>query len=104
MAIAALAQGRAVTVRPRGHSMRGLINDGDEVCLVPCTPGDLQVGDAVLVRVHGQVYLHRIVAMQQDRCLIGNNVGGLNGWTPARAVLGLATHAAGRPLRRGGSR
>src|SRR5215469_15350298 len=68
----ALARGETVQVRPRGHSMTGRIDDGDMVTLAPCDPGVLQIGDAVLVRVHGNMLLHLIKTIQGDRFLIGN--------------------------------
>lgn len=84
----ALARGETVQVRPRGHSMTGRIDDGDIVTLAPCDPGALQVGDAVLVRVHGNMLLHLIKAIQGDRMLIGNNRGKINGWANKNAILG----------------
>jgi len=45
----------------------------------------------VLVRVRGRVYLHLIKAIDGQRFLIGNNHGGINGWTGPRAVYGIAT-------------
>ena len=76
----ALQQGRSVTLRPRGHSMTGVINDGEEVTVIPPT-SELAVGDAVLCRVQGRYYLHLIKAINGKRYLIGNNRGGINGWT-----------------------
>jgi SOS-response transcriptional repressor LexA len=78
-------------VRPRGHSMRGKVNDGDLVTLEPCKPEELRSGDIVLVRVRGNVYLHLIKAIQGDRFLIGNNRGGINGWVGKNGVYGVAT-------------
>jgi SOS-response transcriptional repressor LexA len=86
-----LRRGETVTVRPRGHSMKGRGNDGDHVTVAPCDPSTLQVGDIVLVRVHGHEYLHLIQAIQEQRFLIGNNRGGINGWVGAHAIFGRAT-------------
>ena len=55
-AIEALQREEAVQIRPRGHSMKGKVNDGDLVTLVPCEPEALEVGAIVLVRVHGNDY------------------------------------------------
>ncbi len=90
-AIEALQKGQTVQVKPRGHSMKGKVNDGDIVTLEPCAPEDLAVGDIVLVRVRGNVYLHLIKATDQDRFLIGNNRGGVNGWVGHNCVYGIAT-------------
>ena len=86
----ALARGETVQIRPRGHSMKGKVNDGDLVTLQPADPAALKVGDIVLVRVHGTDYLHLIKAISQGRFQIGNNRGGINGWVGPNAVYGIA--------------
>jgi hypothetical protein len=50
-AIERLQRGETVTIRPRGHSMAGKVNDGDRVTVVPAAGRELAVGDIVLVRV-----------------------------------------------------
>lgn len=89
-AIARLQQGEGATVRPRGHSMVGKIEDGDAVTLAPADSRPLRVGAVVLVRVRGRAYLHLVKAVQGDRVLIGNNRGGVNGWVNRAAVYGTA--------------
>lgn len=89
-AIETLAKGENAKVRPRGHSMKGKVEDGALVTLEPCDPATLSVGDIVLVRVRGQVYLHLIKAINQQRYLIGNNRGGVNGWVGPKAIYGRA--------------
>lgn len=90
-AIEALQRGEVARVRPRGHSMKDKVNDGDLVTLEPCEPGQLSPGDIVLVRVHGNVYLHLIKAVNDGRFLIGINRGGINGWVGANCIYGRAT-------------
>jgi SOS-response transcriptional repressor LexA len=94
-AIARLQRGEGATVRPRGHSMAGKVEDGDTVTLAPLAERALEPGDVVLVRVHGRVYLHLVKAVQGDRVLIGNNRGGRvpsgRGWVNRAAVYGTAT-------------
>lgn len=68
--------------------MRGKVNDGDRVTLAPCDPDDLCVGDIVLVRIKGHVYLHLIKAIDRGRFLIGNNRGGTNGWVDPNGIYG----------------
>ena len=97
-AIARLQRGEGATVRPRGHSMAGKVEDGDTVTLAPLEAGALAPGDVVLVRARGRVYLHLIKAAQGDRVLIGNNRGGTNGWVNRAAVYGIATRV--EPTRR----
>lgn len=70
--------------------MRGKVNDGDRVTLAPCSPDDLRVGDIVLVRVKGNIYLHLIKAIDRGRFLIGNNRGGINGWVGSNSIYGKA--------------
>lgn len=94
----ALSRGARVVVRPRGGSMRGKIEDNAAVLLRPVERSDLEVGTVVFVRVNGNVFLHQIVEMRDGRLLIGNNVGGLNGWVGPEAVLGVAIEVNGRPL------
>ena len=90
-AIESLREGKTVQIRPRGHSMKGKVNDGDLVTVEPCKADDLTVGDIVLVRVKGHDYLHLIKAMGNGRFLIGNNRGGLNGWVGHHCIYGIAT-------------
>jgi SOS-response transcriptional repressor LexA len=95
-AIDALSKGQVAQVRPRGHSMRGKVNDGDLVTIEPCDPATLAVGDIVLVRVRGNIYLHLIKAMDRGRFLIGNNRGGTNGWVGPNSIYGIATKIESR--------
>src|SRR5687767_6280536 len=90
-AIEALKKGQITQVKPRGHSMKGKVSDGDLVTLEPCDPNNLNVGDIVLVRVKGRDYLHLIKAVNQGRFLIGNNRGGINGWVGHNCIYGIAT-------------
>jgi SOS-response transcriptional repressor LexA len=86
-----LKLGETVKFRPRGNSMTGKINDGDLVTVEPITEAtELKVGDAVLCKVSGNEYLHLIKAVGADgRFQIGNNKGGINGWTSRSSVFGL---------------
>jgi hypothetical protein len=88
-AIAELQAGEQTQVRPHGGSMRGKVESGALVTLVPVAVDALDVGDVVLCRVKGNVYLHLVKALQGGRVQIGNNRGGTNGWT--RTVFGRAT-------------
>ena len=90
-AIEKLKKGETVQVRPRGHSMKGKVNDGNLVTVSPCNPAQLSVGDIVLVRVKGNVYLHLIKSISNGRFLIGNNRGGINGWVGHNCIYGIAT-------------
>jgi hypothetical protein len=87
--IARLQAGERVTFRPRGHSMRGLIESGQEVTVAPVGDHRLAPGDIVLCRVRGAEYLHLIKAVNDARYLIGNNRGGINGWIAPAAIFGV---------------
>ncbi|MCI0488907.1 MAG: hypothetical protein L0229_20135 [Blastocatellia bacterium] len=95
-AIESLRNGQTAHVRPRGHSMKGKVDDGDLVTLEPCQPDKLSIGDIVLVRVRGRDYLHLIKAIDNGRFLIGNNRGGTNGWVGHNCIYGIATKIESR--------
>lgn len=80
-AIALLRAGEQAVIKPHGGSMRPLVESGARVTLEPVGVADLEVGDVVLCRVSGNVYLHLVKAVQAGRVLIGNNRGKVNGWT-----------------------
>lgn len=90
-AIEALQRGETCQIRPRGHSMRGRVNDGALVTLEPCDPSTLQPEDIVLVKVRGRDYLHLITARDGERFQIGNNRGHINGWVGQHCIYGKAT-------------
>jgi hypothetical protein len=83
-----LQQGETVSVRPRGHSMRGRIESGQLCTIAPVDPALVRVGDIVLCKVRGREYLHLVKAIQGPRFQIGNNRGHVNGWVGAGAIFG----------------
>jgi hypothetical protein len=88
-AIDLLRLGHEADIRPRGHSMTGVVNDGDRVVLEPYDPATrLKKGEVVLVKVKGKVFLHLITAVGVDRYQIGNNFGHINGWVGPHAIYG----------------
>lgn len=94
-AIKSLRDGKKAQIKPRGNSMRGRVSSGDIVQLEPCSEDSLFVGDIVLVKVKGNIYLHLIKSIKQEKnktkYQIGNNVGGINGWVSFSAIFGKAT-------------
>jgi hypothetical protein len=90
-AIEGLWSGETVLIRPRGHCMRGKVNDGDLVTLEPCEPATLQPDDIVLVRVRGRDYLHLVKAVGGGSFQIGNNRGHINRWVGRNCIYGRAT-------------
>jgi phage repressor protein C with HTH and peptisase S24 domain len=89
--IEALQRGETISLRVFGNSMTPLIHSGDRVQIGPAGPAAFRVGDIVLARVHGTVYLHRISAVdtQKQRVQISNNRGHVNGWTGYAKVYGI---------------
>ena len=87
-AVAGLREGRTVQVRPRGHSMRPRIFDGDLVTIAPCDPDRVEKGDVVLVRIRGNWLLHLVTVAEKERVQISNNHGHVNGWAGRRSILG----------------
>ena len=57
----------------------------------------LEVGDIVLARVAGAVYLHLVSAVDQarKRVQISNNRGRVNGWTNHARLFGICTAVDG---------
>jgi hypothetical protein len=83
-----LAEGNVVEFSPVGKSMEPLIFSGQRVRVEPVR-GKIEQGDIVLCRVNNKIYLHAVKAVNTSgACLIGNNKGGLNGWTTRDQVFG----------------
>ncbi len=92
---ARVANGETVRFRPSGSSMVPLIRSRQLVTVVPVDPARLDVGDIVLARVAGSVYLHLVTAIAGGRVQIGNNRGRINGWTGQERVFGLCVEVDG---------
>ena len=59
-----------------------LIKSGQEHKITPITWEEVEVGDIVYCKVKGRFYTHLVKAKNLDKgCQIGNNKGGINGWT-----------------------
>jgi hypothetical protein len=85
-----LQAGETFTTSEKGNSMTGRINSGQEHVLEPATWESVNVDDIVYCKVHGSFYTHLVIAKNDQRgCLIGNNRGGINGWT--KQVYGKVT-------------
>lgn len=107
-----VAAGSTVELRPSGSSMTPLIRSRQRVTVVPVDPAKLEVGDIVLARVSGAVYLHLVSAVDtaRKRVQISNNHGRVNGWTSHDRVFGICVavddvprpHAGGKTVAAGG--
>ena len=97
MIAARVAEGATVDFRPSGSSMVPLIRSGDPVTVAPVDPARLEVGDIVLARVAGTVYLHLVSALDpaRGRVQISNNRGRINGWTGRERVFGICVAVRG---------
>lgn len=77
-----LQNGETFTTSEKGNSMIPLIHSGQEHILEPATWENVEVGDIVYCKVSGNYYTHLVKAKNNQKgCLIGNNKGGINGWT-----------------------
>jgi hypothetical protein len=93
----ALKEGKSYTwtVPDGGNlaSMRKAIKHGQTLTMSPISdPGEIQVGDMVLVKWHQSDIFHLVGEIQGDRYLIVNSLGGVNGWVSAQDILGRVTH------------
>ncbi|TDD55423.1 S26 family signal peptidase [Kribbella antibiotica] len=92
-----VAGGATVAFRPSGGSMVPLIRSRQEVVVAPVDPAEVEVGDIVLARVAGTVYLHLVSAVDpvKKRVQISNNRGRINGWTSHDRVFGICVSVDG---------
>ena len=93
-AIASLRAGETTKYKGHGNSMNPRIPSGSVVTLEPIELVDVQVDDAVLCRVRGNVYVHKVSALRggpdNRQVQISNLKGLVNGWTTS--VYGRVTH------------
>ncbi len=80
-----LAEGKSVRVRPYGSSLRGIIKSGQLVELVPSEFNSIQTGDVVLVKWEKHYLLNKVIEIEKDTLLIGNNRGKIQGWVGKKA-------------------
>ena len=96
MYIDKLLNGEVVEFRPRGNSMRGIVNSGDLVVVEPVKK-NINIGDVVLCRVRGREFLHKVKAINsKGQYLIGNNRGGTNGWISFNSIYGIMIENKGK--------
>ena len=99
---ARVVAGETVTFRPTGSSMAPIIQSRDLVTVAPVDAERIEVGDVVLAKVSGTIYLHKVSAIDKAkrRVQISNNRGRVNGWTSFERVYGMCTHIEGNPRAR----
>ncbi|HZM75079.1 MAG TPA: hypothetical protein VFC19_05095 [Candidatus Limnocylindrales bacterium] len=102
---AKVAAGATVQFRPTGSSMVPLVRSRQLVTVAPVDPRKVEIGDVVLARVAGTVYLHLVSAIDRakGRIQISNNRGRVNGWTTQARVYGIcvAVDGVARPHTKG---
>ena len=77
-----LEAGESFITKEHGNSMIPLIKSGQPHRLAPAKWEDVAIGDIVYCKVSGRFYTHLVKAKDDQRgCQIGNNKGGINGWT-----------------------
>lgn len=84
-----LQNGETFITSEKGNSMVPIIKSGQEHKLTPATWEECKVGDIVYCKVKGRFYTHLVKAKSDKGLLIGNNKGGINGWT--KQVYGKVT-------------
>lgn len=77
-----LQKGETFTTSEKGNSMVPKIKSGQAHRLAPAKWEDLSVGDIAYCKVNGNFYTHLVKGKNTEKgVLIGNNKGGINGWT-----------------------
>jgi hypothetical protein len=77
-----LENGETFITSEKGNSMVPLIKSGQDHRLSPVLIEDVNVGDIVYCKVKSNFYTHLVKAKDIKKgLLIGNNKGGVNGWT-----------------------
>ena len=100
--VARLKAGEKVINKEGGNSMTPLIASRQPVTIEAVDTSKLEKGDIVYVKVRGNVYTHLVKALRDGEAQIGNNKGGINGWTKLENVYGIITEIDGVPV--GGAR
>jgi hypothetical protein len=97
-AIKVLLEKGEVVISCNGSSMKPIIHPRESIFIKRVPHDILCVGDAVFVKVKGNLQVHKIGAIEKDRWRIENNKGHINGWVNANAIYGLAVKVADRIL------
>lgn len=77
-----LLSGETIISKESGNSMTPLIKSGQSIKIEPANWETVKEGNIVYCKVKGKYYTHLVKAINDDKgILIGNNKGGINGWT-----------------------
>ena len=75
-----LEDGKNVSFRPKGNSMKPKVCSGDLVTISP-EISVIKKGDIIFCKVKSNYYIHLVKSVGKKGYLIGNNHGKINGWT-----------------------
>lgn len=87
-AIKELAEKGECQIRPHGGSMRGRIESGQLVTIRRIDGDEVEAEDVILVKWKGNYLLHLAIEITNEKILIGNNLGKINGWILKGDVIG----------------
>lgn len=77
-----LEEGKIFETSEKGNSMTPIIKSGQKHILEPVNWENCEEGDIVFCKCKNSYYTHLVKAKNDTKgCLIGNNKGGINGWT-----------------------
>lgn len=76
-----LLNGETFITSEKGNSMVPLIKSGQDHKLEPVKWEECEINDIVYCKVKGNFYTHLVKSKGERGLLIGNNRGGINGWT-----------------------
>jgi hypothetical protein len=76
-----LQKGETFITSEKGNSMSPIIKSGQEHKIAPVKLENVEVDDIVFCKVNGHFYTHLVKGKGVKGFLIGNNKGGINGWT-----------------------
>jgi hypothetical protein len=77
-----LQKGETFITSEKGNSMSPKIKSGQDHKLAPVKLEDVNIDDIIYCKVNGNYYTHIVKAKNDLKgVLIGNNKGGINGWT-----------------------
>lgn len=92
-------------MKPSGGSMKPIINSKDKILLQVVEYGTrptYQIGETVYCKVNGRYYVHLVKAIKQNgknfEYQIGNNRGGINGWTSEKNIYATVMTVNGKFL------
>ncbi len=85
-----LKEGQTVKFRGHGNSMQGRIESGQLITVEPIGDREIRVGDILLCKVDGRLWVHLCTAIGSDgRYQISNNKGHVNGWCKPNNAFGI---------------